>query len=58
VTKDICDPKKLLKEAERLIALKLKPQDLITRWRKACPVFPKALHEIARPAAVDGKNFR
>uniref|UniRef100_A0A915HYQ9 T-complex protein 1 subunit beta n=1 Tax=Romanomermis culicivorax TaxID=13658 RepID=A0A915HYQ9_ROMCU len=41
----------LLKEAERLISMRMHPQTIISGWRLACDAARKALAEIARPSS-------
>lgn len=48
----------LLKEAERLVGMRMHPQTIIAGWRKASEAAKQALVEAARPTEVDPALFR
>jgi T-complex protein 1 subunit beta len=48
----------LLKEAERLVAMRMHPQTIIAGWRKACDASRAALLKSAKPTNSDPEKFK
>ncbi|XP_064614692.1 T-complex protein 1 subunit beta-like [Liolophura sinensis] len=48
----------LLKEAEKLVSMKIHPQTIISGWRKATDEARKALTDVAKDHGNDEKKFR
>jgi T-complex protein 1 subunit beta len=48
----------LLKEAERLVGMRMHPQTIIAGWRKACDASRAALTKAAKPTNSDPEKFR